>query len=81
MAKAERRQKDEAMAAYMKEHPHSYPDSVMRPWNGCGSEARAEALKMGRVASNGAHYERGLLGGVLAHKLGFKSDMIAAIIS
>lgn len=80
MARAERRQKDEAMAAYMKDHPHSFPDSVMRPWNGVGSDVRAEALKMGRIPHNGTKFMTGMLGGVLAHRMGFHCPATEAYV-
>ncbi len=61
--------KDAAMASYMKDHPGSFPDSVMRPWNGNGADLRNLSKTMGRVPNNTAKFDFGLLGGVLVARL------------
>lgn len=73
MAAAERKQKDQSMAQYMKDHPGQFPDSEMRPHNGCGSDARKMALSMGRVLEPSGAWYRGMLGGVIAHRAGLAS--------
>lgn len=70
MGLAEKRTHDAAMAAYMKDRPNQFPDSERRPHQGQGSGERKLALTMGRVPSNGHHFEIGMLGGILAAKLG-----------
>lgn len=60
------RAKNAAMAAYMKNHPNSFPDSVMkehsimRHWN-----AHAAAK------NDGSRFYAGIYGGVMAHRLGY----------
>lgn len=66
-AAANDRAKNAAMAAYMKQHPNDFPDSVMkephivRSFNGVAP------------AKSGSTWERGMLGGVLAKNLGYGS--------
>jgi len=71
MGLAEKRTHDAAMASYMKDRPGSYPDSVRRPHQGQGAGDRKTAMSMGRVPSDGHHFEIGMLGGILAAKLGY----------
>lgn len=66
------------MAAYMKAHPGSFPDSVRRPWNGVGSADRDLAMKMGRVPNGGSTWDKGMLGGIIAARLGFGSYGVPA---
>lgn len=74
MASAERKQKDQSMAMYMKAHPGQFPDSEMRPHNGCGSDYRKMASSMGRVLEPSGNWYRGMLGGVVAHRIGLASN-------
>lgn len=69
MAGKMRSQKDKEMASYMKEHGPRAP----KKWHGVGASVSAHADKMGtqwkgRYSST---FERGMLGGMLAEKLGF----------
>jgi len=67
------KEKNVRMAAMMKKNPGRYPDSVMKPHNGVGSGDRKAAASMG-AAWKGRYsstYERGMLGGVLAERLGY----------
>lgn len=64
------KERDRAMASYMKAHPGQYPDSVMRPWNGEGASTRAMTKTMGSVSNESSKWEAGMLGGVLAARLG-----------
>lgn len=73
MGAAERKTKDVAMAAYMKAHPGSFPDSVRRPGLGEGVSHRALAAGMGRVTNNSSRWEVAMLGGVIAARLGLGS--------
>lgn len=70
MALADRRAHDAAMAAYMKDRPGSFPDSIRRPHQGEGSGMRKLAMQMGRVPNVNSHFQRGMLGGVLCARLG-----------
>ena len=70
MAKGDRSKKDKQMAFYLKETGQVAP----RKWHGVGADVSAMADKMGtqwkgRYSST---FERGMLGGMLAEKLGFK---------
>lgn len=67
----ERKAKDAAMAAYMKIHGPKAPTQ----WHGCGSDERKLAEKMGGEWRNrdSSTWQRGMLGGVLAEKLGWGS--------
>ena len=78
MALAEQRAKSAAMAAYMKAHPNEYPDSVRRPHNGCGRSDVIAASKLGTSWKGrySSAYERGMLGGVLAERLGYGASGI-----
>lgn len=67
------RTKDKEMASYMKQHPGRYPDSAMRPWNGEGAGYRALAKTMGSVSNNSSKWHVGMLGGVIAARLGLGS--------
>lgn len=69
--KANRRGKDQAQAAYMKAHPGRFPDSESRPWRGEGVGARELSRQMGSVQNNSAKWHLGMLGGVLAARLGY----------
>lgn len=71
MGLAEKRNHDTAFASFMHDRPNQFPDSVRRPHQGNGSGERKLALQMGRVPSNGHHFEIGMLGGILAAKLGY----------
>jgi hypothetical protein len=71
MAMSDHKAKDAAMAAYMKKHPGSFPDSVMRPHPGNGSDLRTLSKTMGNVPNAGSKWNAGMLGGVLAARLGF----------
>lgn len=67
MGLAEQKLKDQSRAAYMKKRPNQFPDSVMRPHNGCGSDMRKLADKMGMtyIGQSRSSWERGMLGGIL----------------
>lgn len=69
MSGKDRSAKDKAMASYMKEHGPRAPES----WNGNGSDLRKEANKMGTIWKGrySSTYERGMLGGLLAERLGY----------
>lgn len=67
------RNKDKEMASYMKQHPGRYPDSYMRPWQGHGAGLRAMARNMGKVPNNSSRWFVGMLGGVIAARLGYGS--------
>lgn len=73
MGLAEQRNKSSAMAKMMKDNPSTYPDSVRRPHPGCGSADRIAAGKLGSTwkGRSSSTWERGMLGGVLAAKLGY----------
>jgi hypothetical protein len=71
MSKGSVGEKDRATASYMKAHPGSYPDSVMRPWQGEGSDKRALARQMGSVQNNTSKWQTAMLGGLLAARLGY----------
>lgn len=68
-----KKQKDEEMAKYMKAHPSRFPDSVMRPWQGCGADDRARARSMGSIQNNTSRWQVAMMGGVLASRLGLGS--------
>lgn len=70
---AQSKKKDAETAAMMKHFPNRYPDSTMRPGQGEGKSIRELARSFGTVPSTGKHYMLGMLGGVLADRLGFKS--------
>jgi hypothetical protein len=70
------KERDRAMAAYMKQHPGRYPDSTMRPWGGEGAGHRALAKTMGAVPNEGSKWQIGMLGGVLCARLGLGSSNI-----
>lgn len=72
MSMSDHKAKDAAMAAYMKKHPGSFPDSAMRPWGGEGASHRALASTMGKAPPSGKN-DFGLLGGILAARLGYGS--------
>lgn len=74
MGIAERKVQDQARAKYMSEHPSQFPDSVMRPHRGCGSGDR-ELAKAVQPSRQKGHWERGMLGGVIAQRLGFRGNM------
>lgn len=76
MAASDHKAKDAAMAAYMKKHPGSFPDSVMRPWRGEGAGPRGLAASMGHVPNTGSTFDRGMFGGLLAARLGFGAESI-----
>lgn len=70
--KANSRAKDQARAAFMQAHPGQFPDSVMRPHQGVGSADRDLARRVRPTPyQETSTYERGLLGGILAHKIGY----------
>lgn len=71
---AGRKAKDAAMAAYMKQHPGQYPDSVMRPWRGEGAGYRDMARQMGAVSNNTSRWFVAMLGGLAAARLGYGSS-------
>lgn len=73
-----KKQKDEEMAKYMKAHSSRFPDSVMRPWQGCGADDRARARSMGAVQNNTSRWQVAMMGGVLASRLGLGSYGIPA---
>jgi len=75
---ANSRTHDKEMAAYMKQHPGRYPDSAVRPWSGNGASVREMARTMGAVPNNTAKWDFGMLGGVLAARLGLGSSNIPA---
>lgn len=75
---AQSKKKNAEMAAMMKKAPNRYPDSTMRPCPGNGSDMRKLAHSMGVVPNTGRHYMIGMMGGILAHKMGFKSNNIPA---
>jgi hypothetical protein len=70
MAMSDHKAKDAAMAAYMKKHPGSFPDSIMRPGQGEGKSLRALAATMGKSPPT-AKYDVGMVGGILAARLGY----------
>jgi len=71
MAMSDHKAKDAAMAAYMKQHPSAFPDSVRRPWPGNGAGLRALAQQLGgNVPNNSSKWHVGMLGGVLCARLG-----------
>lgn len=78
MALSDLRAKSAAMAAMMKKNPGRYPDSVMRPHNGVGAGDRKAAAKLGNSWKGrySSTWERGMLGGLLAEKLGYGSANI-----
>lgn len=59
--------KDEEMAKFMKLHPNRFPNSVTRPWRGCGHAERVAARKTSGTKTHGQEMF-GLLGGVLVAK-------------
>lgn len=74
MGIAERKVQDQARAKYMADHPGQFPDSVMRPHRGCGADDRDLAKGVQPARQKGA-WERGMLGGVIASRLGFRGNM------
>lgn len=70
-----RKARDVERAAFMKKNPGQFPNSVSRPWSGCGSNVRIMAMRMGTgyKGQYSAAYERGMVGGVLAERLGYGS--------
>lgn len=75
---ANSRNHDKEMAAYMKQHPGRYPDSATRPWSGNGSDLREMARTMGAGPNNSSKWQSGMLGGVLAARLGLGSSNVPA---
>lgn len=65
------KEQNSIMAKHMKDHPNQFPDSILRPWQGEGASARKLAKNMGRVPHDNAYFELGMVGGILAAKLGF----------
>ncbi len=59
---------DKERAAYMKEHGPRAPKS----WNGHGADIRKDADKVGTSWKGrySSAYERGMLGGIIAERLG-----------
>lgn len=76
MAMSDHKAKDAAMAAYMKQHPASFPDSVRRPWRGEGADLRALSQTMGHVRNTTSKWDFGMLGGVLCARLGLGGQNI-----
>lgn len=72
MSAAANKQKNEAMAAYMKAHPGQFPDSVRRPWQGNGADVRKLASTMGKAPPSGKN-DIGMLGGIIVARLGLGS--------
>jgi len=68
MALSDRRGRDAAMAAYLKDKGVTPPAE----YKGCGADDRALARKLGVswMGRSSSTFERGLLGGYLAQKLG-----------
>lgn len=74
MSGKDRSTKDKMMASYMKQHPSSFPDSVMRAHNGCGRDDVVAANKLGTSWKSHPLSKWGqgvVVGGVLAARLGF----------
>ena len=65
------KEQNSAFAKYMKDNPNRYPDSVRRAHNGVGASDRALADKMKPKKVDNSRYLSGLMGGVLAHRLGY----------
>lgn len=78
MSLANQKAKDSAMASYMKQNAARYPDSIRRPHNGCGASDRKAAAALGSSwrGRSSSTWDRGMLGGVLAARLGYGSDNI-----
>jgi hypothetical protein len=70
MGVSELKQKNSAMAAYMKAHPAQYPDSVRQPGRGQGAADRVAARNLVPGAVSNARWMAGMLGGVLAFRAG-----------
>lgn len=70
MSGKDRSTKDKEMAAYLKATGQRPP----KRWHGVGSDMTAMADKMGTLWKGrySSTFERGMLGGMLAAKLGFK---------
>jgi hypothetical protein len=68
MSRADSKNKSQAMAHYMRSHPGQYPDSVSGGgWNGWAR--RLQAVPKGPMPQ--AQFDRGWIGGLLAHAIGF----------
>lgn len=78
MSKGAVAERNREMAKYMKLHPGRYPDSSMRPWNGEGAGTRTLAKTMGAVPNESSKWQLGMLGGVIAARLGLGSSNIDA---
>lgn len=62
---------DKQRAKYMKERPWEFPDSARRPWPTPSHNLRSLAQKMGKVLISEKQWQWGMLGGVLAARLGY----------
>jgi hypothetical protein len=77
MSRADSKNKSQAMAHYMKAHPHQFPDSVSGGgWNGMAR--RLSAVPAAQTPE--AVFNRGWLGGLLAHKLGWTCPLTDRMI-
>lgn len=65
-----KKERDRAFAAWMKDHPNQYPDSVRKPHDGCGSGERKLAATVNAAAHRTGTYDRGLFGGIIAARIG-----------
>ena len=65
---------DKSMASRMKDmnkkHPGYFPDSITPGWKGNGWEDRKESKKLTSSPVSNSAWESGMLGGVLAYRLG-----------
>ena len=66
-----KKERDRAFAAWMKDHPNQYPDSVRKPHDGCGSGERKLANQMSAAGHRTGKWEIGMFGGVIAARLGY----------
>lgn len=64
------------MAKRMKQAPHRYPDSVMKPHNGCGSEHRT-AIVPARKSFDLASYHDAMAFGMMIDRAGGLAGIMA----
>lgn len=73
-----KKERDRAFAGWMKDHPNQYPDSVRKSHDGCGSGERKLASQMNAAGHRTGTWDRGMIGGILAARLGYSAANIPA---
>lgn len=69
MSRSDAKARSQAMSAYMKSRPNEFPDSISGGgWGGMGR--RLSHIPRGPMPMS--QFERGMLGGILAHKIGYE---------